>query len=1010
MLNSLKKVGITKNPISKIMTKRSFSKSIALSSILCASLHANTIQIKDGWNFVGFDNDKDFSSDTIISNEDNINIIWKYNTSSKTWSAYSPNSSTKEAIVQNGYDFDTILDKSSGAWILAKKDFSYTENKNHSMTNSDITIASGWNLLSAVDNSDISINDNIFQNNLVWVYRDNNWYLKHNLTTIDTSGINTLSEIKPNEAFWVYKSLNSYFGKWIYTHSGDEVYIDTTWSSSDFNTTDSEDVIKIGDYSLIRASIPDISVNGQVDLPSSLGRKLYSTTNSSNIKVKLQNTKDENIKAETFADTSGKFLIPPSLPSGEYNCVIVDESKQYQDIEKTIIIKDKDENIGTFKLTNNTSHNFKAELIVEDDFIYANGQKYNGKIRVYNISKVQGTGLNYAIKLNDNLVDNDILGSMSFGTYKDIPITIQFDSIENSSKTISVDVTLTDIDGVSWIDTFDFEVYKKEMTLNIATKSANVKGYIIMPNTNEVKNIDISNGSIKLPTFDQNYELVLSNSNISDETKYSIGVNKLPSIDFSLIKDSRAHEPNNSKDSATKLKLNDTVMSYLHVTDIDYWDINLSYVPTIAPTLSDTNLSISENMQIGLLVGSVSVLDIGDSEISSFVMSGEDSAFFDISSDGKITTKQSFDYEVKTNYTFNIKATNNAGDSESKVVNIGINNISDVVPTLLATEFEVNYDDLSVFPIKIGNIKINDNGDSEINSFEIVDETNEYFSIDANGDIYINNNLVIAESTSFEFNIKAKNSAGYSEEVKLKITINKEDDDTSLDAPNTPNIGDNTTPPSTPTIEATSEDNINSNIVTNQDTITKNINSNSIEDIWNISFPIDVSQNYEDVEIAIKIEKDDGFSEEVIIITPSITNGILSTPTWIELKAINDSSTYSNSFSSSYKPELLTKILGLSNGNLSINLGTLFSEDSTIKGYIEGLTDYKVTITSNGISIPNSQKVTLTNMTDFSRSYIEQDGIEFTLTLTDGNSGVETPPEDEELDLNNGVPPSVPSF
>jgi hypothetical protein len=163
------------------------------------------------------------------------------------------------------------------------------------------------------------------------------------------------------------------------------------------------------------------------------------------------------------------------------------------------------------------------------------------------------------------------------------------------------------------------------------------------------------------------------------------------------------------------------------------------------------------------------------------------------------------------------------------------------------------------------------------------------------------------------------------------------------------------------------------------DTITHSSSSN-LENIWNISFPIDATKNYSNVEIAIKYEKyeDDGSPDvgELIIMLPSITNGVLATPTWIQIMAIGDSSNYINSFSSNYKPEVLTKALSLSNGNLSVNLGTLFGEDSETEDYVTQQTKYKLTITSNSLSIPNSKSITLTNLTDYNRNYIEKDGIE----------------------------------
>jgi hypothetical protein len=166
---------------------------------------ANTIKIKKGWNFIGFDNAKDLSLDTHFSDENKIDLIWKYQNDIKQWVIYTPNSTIKEYAQEQGYIFDNNIDKTDGIWILSKQDFDYIETKNHNLSNNDISVQDGWNLLSAVDNSNISIDNDIFQNSLVWLYRDSNWYLKYNNSASTLDGINELTSIKSNEAFWIYK-------------------------------------------------------------------------------------------------------------------------------------------------------------------------------------------------------------------------------------------------------------------------------------------------------------------------------------------------------------------------------------------------------------------------------------------------------------------------------------------------------------------------------------------------------------------------------------------------------------------------------------------------------------------------------------------------------------------------------------------------------------------------------------------------------------------------------------
>jgi uncharacterized protein (DUF1800 family) len=189
--------------MSKIV-KKILLKLIIINLSISTSLYA-TINFKTGWNFIGFDNDKNFVTDDILSDESKIKYIWQYDNLQKTWMAYSPNNQIKALIESNGYVYKSTLDKTSGAWVFAKSDFEYIETKQHSQTNNDITIHDGWNLVSAVDNSNISIDSEIFNNRSIWINRNNSWYFKQNKGNTNRTDVKELININPNEAFWVYK-------------------------------------------------------------------------------------------------------------------------------------------------------------------------------------------------------------------------------------------------------------------------------------------------------------------------------------------------------------------------------------------------------------------------------------------------------------------------------------------------------------------------------------------------------------------------------------------------------------------------------------------------------------------------------------------------------------------------------------------------------------------------------------------------------------------------------------
>ncbi|MEA2018878.1 MAG: hypothetical protein U9N59_10560, partial [Campylobacterota bacterium] len=173
-------------------------------------------------------------------------------------------------------------------------------------------------------------------------------------------------------------------------------------------------------------------------------------------------------------------------------------------------------------------------------------------------------------------------GSVLPKSYKDIPLNFKFNPIYFNQKTINIDVKIQDVNNNIWKDSFSFEIYKGSIDINIATKSSSIKGYIIMPNTNSIKNIDIENGTISLPLLkDKKYHLVLSNPSLENETAYSIGVNKATE-DLTSFSATASHEPNDKESQSNDIAIDQSIISYLHFGDLDYWTISTAEYPTVA--------------------------------------------------------------------------------------------------------------------------------------------------------------------------------------------------------------------------------------------------------------------------------------------------------------------------------------------------------------------------------------------------------------------------------------------
>lgn len=377
-----------------------------------------------------------------------------------------------------------------------------------------------------------------------------------------------------------------YYGAWAYVYSGERINIISTTDLNLSEVEGDDNLLKenTGDtfYYLIRSSLAKTKVKGKVEVSDDSNKSLSPTRRSSysgiaSINIILSNVLDENINEETVTDSDGSFNTT-GLPSGTYKLKASDSKNK---LETTVSIENQENDIGVYKLTGEDLYNFKAELIIDDEYILSNGNLYEAILRIHNISDNTGYGLSYDISLDSNesvksFTEGSVnaMGSVVANSYKDIPVSFSFNKLSTNMKEYGIDVTIKDALGNQWADTFSFNVSKELIAILIATKSSSIKGYIKSPLTGRLRTIDTADGKILVPLMpaDKPYMLVLSNPSIDSETAYSIGVNTLPES-FETFKDTHAHEPNNIESQSTTLNTGESTISYLHATDIDYWKI-----------------------------------------------------------------------------------------------------------------------------------------------------------------------------------------------------------------------------------------------------------------------------------------------------------------------------------------------------------------------------------------------------------------------------------------------------
>ncbi|SFV66537.1 Probable RTX [hydrothermal vent metagenome] len=190
--------------------------------------------------------------------------------------------------------------------------------------------------------------------------------------------------------------------------------------------------------------------------------------------------------------------------------------------------------------------------------------------------------------------------------------------------------------------------------------------------------------------------------------------------------------------------------------------ITVADLPDIAPTLLASTLSISENTAIGAVVGTVTILDIGDSNITAFSIS--DTTNFSIDTSGQITTNSLFDYETTPSYFPTVYATNSAGNGVGVIITIDVTNVYEVTtiytPTLVIV---MNWDDYFETDAAEWNSKIFGSNDGQLNAWFTEATNTEYILVPATETQGTQNDGII-------FVDMGKNHVGGADDTDFKYT------------------------------------------------------------------------------------------------------------------------------------------------------------------------------------------------------------------------------------------------
>ncbi|TXI59724.1 MAG: DUF4347 domain-containing protein, partial [Limnohabitans sp.] len=217
--------------------------------------------------------------------------------------------------------------------------------------------------------------------------------------------------------------------------------------------------------------------------------------------------------------------------------------------------------------------------------------------------------------------------------------------------------------------------------------------------------------------------------------------------------------------------------------------MSVTNVDDTAPTITSggTAVAINENSGAGQVVYTVTSDDavLGDVVASgattySLGNAGGDEALFSIDTNtGSVTLVGNPDFEAKANYSFEVVATDAAGNARTQVVTLAINNLDEVAPTITSGTTATAINENSGANQTVYTVTSTDTGDiSGGVSYSLANSGDAAaFTIDAaTGAVTLTGNPNHEAQSSYTFTVVATDLAGNASQQTVTLAINDLDD------------------------------------------------------------------------------------------------------------------------------------------------------------------------------------------------------------------------------------------
>ncbi|MCL2155772.1 MAG: hypothetical protein FWH53_08930 [Leptospirales bacterium] len=439
----------------------------------------------------------------------------------------------------------------------------------------------------------------------------------------------SLHSIDPQESSMNFS--RTFWGEWIRMDTGEVWYITSNSikvNNKDFTTNvtlskQSDRVIEVTDgsrkYYLYAARVATSSFSGKVVSIDSNTKNLMraaSLGGIGGIDVIISNLNDKTEELTVTTDNDGNFTVDEIIAGDEYEIKTQDQS--------TVVLPHANgDDVGTISVTDGV--NFKTTIrpystSTDMNWLYANSNTYSFNIEIENTGTQDCTAATYSLVPDSDLTisgsSSGILGTIEPQKKKIIALNVSCKEIQNEYEFKKINIIINDtISRKSWDDSVSIKFNKEMVSFYIRSQSNRpVAGVVITP-TAKAYSFKTNGGSASLtmPWSTKDYLIVFSGATADTEAAYSLGINMVPYTDYSNFLDLGNYEPNNTETEATLIEGQDTIMSYLHKNDIDYYRIKLGTSATVVNPISITDYAIKDyngNNDVEVNPGETNYLDI----------------------------------------------------------------------------------------------------------------------------------------------------------------------------------------------------------------------------------------------------------------------------------------------------------------------------------------------------------------------------------------------------------------